>query len=362
MNILLKKKSTLLICIFILLVSSFNAKAQGGGEYMRANLFVMTSPDSRILVDGNYTQYDNAYFNGVDMYDVWKMTNIGENFGLKREGYTLVMERRSLIANTDTTFFRMWNLQQKTYQMEIITKNCNHPNLMAYLYDAYTGELTEVNTNDTTRITFTVNSNHGSAESDRFMLVYNTVATASLPLMFTSVTTQKKAGGIQLQWQVEQEAQVSYYQIERSSDGFFYNKLKQTQPINNSASQKYTFHDPAPEKGDNFYRIHAVSRDGKETYSQVSKIMMDLVPQLVTIYPNPVHANTVNLQINTVSKGNFRVAVVNLSGKEVFSDSYIIAPPVTKRIQLPSAISPGMYRCIITGPDGFKESKNIILL
>ncbi len=95
--------------ILFLLVFSFNTVISQ--QSMRASLYI-SDVNGLTLVDGNFTNYDNVYCNCVDWDDALKMNNPGENFGVTRENASLIVERRIIIGDRDTTTFRIWNLQQ----------------------------------------------------------------------------------------------------------------------------------------------------------------------------------------------------------------------------------------------------------
>ena len=143
------------IISILLLFFSFSSNAQ---ELMRANIF-MVDASGVTLMDGNLTNYDNIYSNAVDIDDAWKMTNPGVNFGILRDGYNLVVERRSIIDGSDTTFFRMWNMPQHNYRIKFMLKNLDHPGLTAVLKDKFLNTQTNIKLNDTTYYDFTINTN-----------------------------------------------------------------------------------------------------------------------------------------------------------------------------------------------------------
>lgn len=362
MNAKLYTKTAYLL-IIILLVSGSGLMAQSSQEYMRANLYHIPSAGSRVLIDGNYTQYDDFYSNDVDMYDVWKMTNLGENFGIIRQGYTLVMERRKVIPVTDTTYFRLWNLQQKDYQIEIITKNCDHAGLAAFMRDNYTGTDYAIHTNDTSRINFTVTSNPASGAQDRFQLVYKTVFMSALPLNITSVIAQQKFNGIMVNWKTENESEVAHFNIERSGDGFNFISINQLPARNTGTSQMYTIQDASPFKGSNYYRIHAIDRDGKDHYSAVTKVRFsETLSNPITVFPNPVENRQLNVQFTAVNQGSYRISVVNTLGMELHAESVQSTVSGKQLISLPAGISKGMYHIIITGPRGYRQVEKVIVL
>ena len=75
-------------------------------QLMSTNFYIVDA-NGPTLMDGNITIYDTQYSNGVDWNDGTKMNNGGENWGLIRNGVSLVVERRQLVTGPDTAYFNM---------------------------------------------------------------------------------------------------------------------------------------------------------------------------------------------------------------------------------------------------------------
>lgn len=337
--------------------------SQSTSKFMRANLYAVTSPTTKVLVDGNFTQYDNSYSNAVDIQDVWKMTNTGENFGIIRDGYTLVMERRKDIAMSDTSYFRMWNLQQRDYLLEIITKNITQPDLVGTITDAFSGTSTEILLNDTTRIAFTVTADPATYAANRFKMEYETVLRSTLPVVFSSISTSRKNSGILLNWKVSMEDNVDYYAVERSSNNNGFEQIATQDAINNGNSQNYTYFDRNIFRGNHIYRVKAVFRDGHFAYSENARaLIIGQISETITVYPNPVLNKKVQIQFSNAEKMNCRISFINSDGKEVWSEKTTLPAGANRTVQLPQHIQSGIYRCIISDLSGIIDSKTIIVL
>ena len=128
---------------------------------------------------GILTQYDQSFTNVVDGMDARKMSNFSENLGMIRGTTTLVIERRHTIDFTDTIFYKMWNVQQRPYQLEFITSNLNHPGLTGYLEDSYLHTSVPINLNGANNINFSVNSDPASSAMYRFRIIFTTAAAAN---------------------------------------------------------------------------------------------------------------------------------------------------------------------------------------
>src|SRR5205085_2738899 len=72
---------------------------------LRTNLYVIIG-DERILLDGNLVQYVSGYSKNVDKMDALKLMNANENFGLSRNGSTLIVERSATWQHADTIFYK----------------------------------------------------------------------------------------------------------------------------------------------------------------------------------------------------------------------------------------------------------------
>jgi hypothetical protein len=140
-------------------------------KQLRTNLNVI-SGNERILLDGTLIQYDRSYADAVDIKDGAKLNNTGENLGLLRNGKTLVVERRSPIQHNDTVFYKLGQLQLQQYEFEFVPNKLNEPGLQAWLEDDFLHTSTPVNLMDTSRISFEVLNNPGSAAEGRFRLVF----------------------------------------------------------------------------------------------------------------------------------------------------------------------------------------------
>ena len=172
--------------------NSVNRAPSAALKQLRTNLYVISGGNS-ILLDGNLVQYNRDHSNGVDIKDGIKMNNSGENFGLSRDGKTLVVERRALIRQTDTVFYKLGQLKVRQYELEFIADRLQDPGLAAFLEDNYLHSSTPVGLNDTTRIIFSVINIPGSYAADRFRLVFRQVKpTVAVPV--TSSDSKGKNG------------------------------------------------------------------------------------------------------------------------------------------------------------------------
>ncbi len=348
--------SSFKIILIFLFTFPVAANAQ---ESMRANLYVVDA-NGATLVDGNLTNYNSIYSNAVDINDGWKMTNPGINFGILREGYNLVVERRNIIGISDTTFFRMWNLPRYNYKVKFMLSNLNHPGLQAFMRDNYLNTETPVGLNDTTYYNFTVDANIASADQMRFQFIYRT---PPVDVNFTDIKAQRKDKNVLLQWGVSNEIFMSSYTVEHSADGVNFHDLSQLISDNSPLNKTYSYMDMGASCGNNYYRIKAINKERKIQYSPIAKVEALLIADAINIYPNPVMNKTVQLQFGNLPAGKYSITLFYNNGVNRQLSSIQLVPGQSNySVNLPQQLASGFYRILLTGPGNIKISKAIEVL
>jgi parallel beta-helix repeat protein len=93
--------------------------------------------------------------------------------------------------------------------------------------------------------------------------------------------------GIELKWSTASELNTDRFEIERSSDGFSFEKIgERTAKGNSSLPVNYHFWDKKPLSGQNYYRLRQVDSDEKITLSNIVPVGWESYDLIV--YPNPV--------------------------------------------------------------------------
>lgn len=70
-------------------------------------------------------RFDRSYSNDVDVNDAVKLNNSSENFGISRNGKTLVIESRRPAAENDVINYKMGQVRVQQYELEFIPENMN---------------------------------------------------------------------------------------------------------------------------------------------------------------------------------------------------------------------------------------------
>ncbi len=145
--------------------------------------------------------------------------------------------------------------------------------------------------NGTGTITSTINF---TSFSD-FVLANALNGNNALPVTWLNVTATKTGKQVLVEWQTVNEVNVSNYVVERSADGISFTSMALVNTSTAIAAQKqYSVTDGLPLRGNNYYRIRQISKDGKYSYSKTVLVNVGTGGDFV-LWPNPA-AETVTIQ------------------------------------------------------------------
>ncbi len=326
-----------------------------GKVSIRTTLYLLNVNNTTILADGVYTEYNDLYHDSVLLEDAFKFTNINENLGIVRYGSVLSVERRPLISKSDTLFFKLWKTTKRNYQFEFTTTNLDHPGMQAILQDSYQGTNLPLTLNGTTKINFTVNTDAGSANVNRFKIIYFTnIAGAVLPVTFGFVKGFKINDKIAIEWKVENEINIKKYEVQRSSNGADFNLVNSIKVIGfKNQYNSYSLIDNQPFTGNGFYRIKSIDLDGTAKFSEIVKVNNGTTGEAaVAIYPNPIQGNFINLQFANQATGLYQLRLINTNGQVVYSGKLQVNSPNSSQTIIANAKLPcGIYHLEIKAPD-----------
>ena len=107
-----------------------------------------------------------------------------------------------------------------------------------------------------------------------------------LPVTLISFTGKNNGNGNQLSWKVENEQNLNYYELQRSSDGQNFKVLSQIKAVGKIS---YTYDDPIAAEISSmyFYRLKSVGKDGSFKYSEILKLTSTFNVNIVQANPNP---------------------------------------------------------------------------
>jgi len=197
---------------------------------------------------------------------------------------------------------------------------------------------------------YTINgSNHysnGIIQFNRFSVV--NPGNIILPVSFIDFTLQKENNAAHLKWTTANEINVSHYEAERSFDGFSFSSIGTVSAKNNISAVQYDFIDGQPLKGNGYYRIKAVDKNGSVKYTAILMLNFSGTAS-ITIAPNPVRNHTATVQFNNAAKGSYKIVVYNSLGQFIFQKEIVHAGgSAAYNFYLPLWMSAGIYHVSIS--------------
>lgn len=171
-----------------------------------------------------------------------------------------------------------------------------------------------------------------------------------LPVTLVKFAASKCGSGVCLQWTTANEENVSYFEIERSTDGVNYSSIASTAAANTPGSHDYSVYDASPAKGINYYQLRMVDIDDKYKLSQIAKV--DFRENItITISPNPASGEVI-IQSDKKITG---ITLIDMNGRIVKQ----FAPSANNRYNI-STIRAGIY-FVRVSVDEFTESVRLLV-
>ncbi|UAY52834.1 MBG domain-containing protein [Ferruginibacter albus] len=317
-------------------------------ESFRTSLYLLNEDSSTVLADGNLVQFNNNYSAAIDVLDAMKLSNTNENISILRSGSSLAIERRPIIRINDTLFLKFTNSTQRKYRFEFTAINLDHPNLVGWFVDNYTGISKEINLNGSTIVDFSVDANVASQSNKRFSVIFGPLS-SPLPVTFTSIKAQQKNTAVAIEWNVSNEANIKAYEVEKSTDGKTFITISTNVAQN---SQSYNTIDNNVTSEINYYRIRSIDNNGQVTYSATVKISVNNKVSAITAYSTTIINKTISLQFTNMPKGDYFVRLINTAGQEM--ERTIVSHSggtVIQNIAFKNAFAKGVYHLEILKPD-----------
>ncbi len=315
------------------------------------------------LADGVKINFNNNYSNGLDNYDVRKLSNTSENLGIKSNDKILVVERKANLVVTDTIKLNFTNTRVANYRFEIDPSVLSNTGLDAFLKDKFLLTETPVSMTSVTNVPFAITADAASRVADRFMIVFR-AAGGPLPVTFVDIAAAKNADKTNsVKWNVTNELNIQQYEIERSDRGTSFLPIGNNSAQNNTGGNYiYSFVDITPLRADNYYRIKSTSVNGEVQYSSIVKISADVKVPAIAVYPNPVEDKLVKIHF-TGNANKYAVSLLNAEGKTVYTKNItVISESETQTIEVNKSFAHGNYSLLLVAEDGTKKILPIVIL
>ena len=155
-------------------------------------------------------------------------------------------------------------------------------------------------------------------DSSEIQSLYHQGGYDALPIKLVNVAADISGSDVVLKWQTSTELNTNHFVIQRSNDGINFTDLSSVKAMG-SGSNNYQFIDLSPVKGNNYYRLQSVDKDGSFSYSKVVSVNMPS-KEGFTLVPNPAVSNTTLRFSGLINSAS--ISVYNTAGQKVYTDKF----------------------------------------
>jgi len=159
-----------------------------------------------------------------------------------------------------------------------------------------------------------------------------------------------------LNWTSANESDVTYY-VQRSTDGINFTTIGS---VTGTGNGNYSFTDPNPESGRNYYRLEITGNlNTKTSFSSIATLSLSDLVKVLAAYPNPAHDH---FYIRVSSENNNKthvVSITDLAGQLIYTTS---GKPANSIITVTPnrPLKPGLYMFKVT-TDGSEQSGKLMI-
>jgi len=147
-----------------------------------------------------------------------------------------------------------------------------------------------------------------------------------LPVSLINFSAKYDTKSTILNWETGEELNNAYFEIEKSYDGFVFDKIGKVLGAGSSmTSRNYSFIDGnANYIGLNYYRLKQVDFNGASSYSSIITVNINVDGTIgMEIFPNPANGDDFNVTFNGAI-GNVLLVLYDVHGNLLFSKTFTI--------------------------------------
>jgi hypothetical protein len=146
----------------------------------------------------------------------------------------------------------------------------------------------------------------------------------TVPLPVTIVDFSAKlnnSNAVNLKWDVTNEVNTMYYEVERSTDGITFNPISEINATGtNDGLTSYQATDVSPANGINYYRLKVVDNNGAVEYSEIISITTNNINvSNLTVMPNPF-ISEIDAYLELTDAAKVNICIIDMSGRQVYKN------------------------------------------
>jgi glucose/arabinose dehydrogenase len=140
----------------------------------------------------------------------------------------------------------------------------------------------------------------------------------SLPVFLHKFSVTQNGGENLVKWTTEQEIDINYFELERSTDGISFRPINRRPANNIMGPNNYTYSDFNFVPGLNFYRLKIVEQGSIIKYSVIIRTETELKTKLFKIVPNPVEGDF-SLLYPSLEESDVSIEISDVAGRLMHS-------------------------------------------
>lgn len=197
------------------------------------------------------------------------------------------------------------------------------------------------------------NANNGTGSNNSGVIVGIGIV---LPVQLVYFAVENKNNKAVLSWTSANESDVTY-NVQRSTDGINFTTIGS---VTGTGSGNYSFTDPNPESGRNYYRLEMTGNINTRTsLSTIVTLNLSDVVKVLVAYPNPAHDHF-NIRISGENNNKTHVVTItDLTGQLIYATT---SKPVNNIITVTPnrPLKPGLYMFKVT-TDGTEQTGKLMI-
>lgn len=168
-------------------------------------------------------------------------------------------------------------------------------------------------------------------------------------LTFTGTAAKNKAT---LRWETSGEYNINYYQLEKGNSPAQLVSLAKVKARNATGKNIYQSVDENMSKGDNFYRLKVVEKDGSFSYSPIVRLVGNGgSSNNALVLPNPTSGKAW-LKLTNLSSDTYQLRMTDAAGRIVLTRQIKVQGAVENFAIEMGNLSNGLYRLIVADSKG----------
>ena len=208
-----------------------------------------------------------------------------------------------------------------------------------------------------------INNGNGSGTDPAVAIDDISLTVPVVPLTLTDFSGRMENNKVKLSWTTEQERNVGYYAVQRSTDGKYFDNIGSLKATGNGKSQPntYSFTDEHLPAGKLYYRLKMEDMDASFTYSPIiSPAGKNAAAEVLSISAFMQKEKTIDCRLNAQNNLTVNVEVYDMQGK-------LISKQAGKKMEKgdniitvnTSGIPSGVYLLNISSTDTKKDAVSI---